>query len=89
MKIKEGFELRDVCGESVIVATGRKNIDFSKVISLNESAALMWRALQGKDFELADAVKVIMDNYEVEEATAQKDTETLIAQWNEIGLLDM
>ena len=33
MKINEGFELRTVCDENVIVAYGRKNIDFSKVIS--------------------------------------------------------
>ena len=41
MKIKEGFELREVCGEHVIVAIGRKNIDFCKVINFNESATLV------------------------------------------------
>ena len=59
MRIKEGFELRDICGESVIVATGRKNIDFSKVISLNESAALVWRGVIDRDFEVEDMVKVL------------------------------
>ena len=88
MKIKEGFELRDVCGESVIVATGRKNIDFSKVISLNESASLMWRAFVGRDFEVEDMVKVLTDNYEVDDETARKDISALIAQWREIGLTD-
>ena len=88
MRIKEGFELRDVCGESVIVATGRKNIDFSKVISLNESATLMWREVVGKDFEVEDLVRVLTDNYEVDEATATADVRTLVGQWQEIGLLD-
>lgn len=88
MRIKEGFELRDVCGESVIVATGRKNIDFSKVISLNESATLMWREVVGKDFEVEDLVRVLTDNYEVDEATATADARTLVGQWQEIGLLD-
>ena len=35
MKIKEGFELRKVCGEYIVVAHGDKNIDFSKVINHN------------------------------------------------------
>ncbi len=87
MKIKNGFELRDVCGEAVIVATGRENIDFSKVISLNESAALVWRAVVGRDFEVDDLVRVLLDNYEVEEAQARKDAQALIAQWQEIGLV--
>lgn len=29
MRIKEGFELRDVCGEKIVVAHGDRNIDFS------------------------------------------------------------
>lgn len=87
MRIKEGFELRDVCGEAVIVATGRANIDFSKVITLNESAALVWREVKDKDFEVEDLVKALVDNYEVDEATAQKDAEALVAQWREIGLM--
>lgn len=88
MKIKNGFELRDVCGENVIVATGRENIDFSKVISLNESAALMWKAVQGKDFTTADLTKVLTDNYEVDEATASTDAAKVAKEWIEIGLAE-
>ena len=31
MKIKEGFELREMCGENIIVAKGVQNIDFNKI----------------------------------------------------------
>jgi len=88
MKIKDGFELREVCGEVVVVATGRKNIDFSKVISLNESAALAWRAVVGMDFEVKDIVATLTDTYEVDEATAQADAAQLIAQWQEMGMVE-
>ena len=87
MKIKNGFELRNVCGEAVIVATGRENIDFSKVISLNESAARMWKGVVGKEFEISDLVNILLENYEVDEATARKDAEALVGQWQEIGLI--
>ena len=87
MKIKEGFELRTICGENVIVATGLKNIDFSKIISLNESAAYIWRQVLGKNFEEADMVKLLTDEYEVDAATAKKDVQALVAQWLEIGLI--
>ena len=42
MKTKKGFKLRTICGENVIVAEGIENIDFSKIISMNESRS-MWR----------------------------------------------
>ena len=35
MKIKKGFVLRDICGENIIVAEGKENIDFTKIISMN------------------------------------------------------
>lgn len=37
MRIKDGFELREICGEHVILSHGMDNIDFSKIISLNET----------------------------------------------------
>lgn len=80
--------MREVCGEVVVVATGRKNIDFSKVISLNESAALAWRAVVGMDFEVKDIVATLTDTYEVDEATAQADAAQLIAQWQEMGMVE-
>ena len=42
MRIKKGLELRDVCGEKVIIPQGIENLDFSKMINLNESAAFLW-----------------------------------------------
>ena len=42
MRIKDGFELREICGEHVILSHGMDNIDFSKIISLNETAAFLW-----------------------------------------------
>ena len=73
MKIKNGFELRNVCGENIIIAHGVENIDFTKVITLNESAALIWKQVEGKDFTEEDMVKILLDEYEVEEPQAQED----------------
>ena len=49
MRIKEGFELREICGEHVILSHGMDNIDFSKIISLNETAAFLWKQAVGKE----------------------------------------
>lgn len=48
MRIKDGFELREICGEHVILSHGMDNIDFSKIISLNETAAFLWKRLWEK-----------------------------------------
>ena len=88
MKIKKGFELRTICKENIIVAFGEENIDFSKVISLNESAALMWRAVLGKDFSAEDMADALMQEYEVDRETALKDAQAMLQQWLEVGLIE-
>ena len=51
MKIKKGFVLKDICGESIIVAEGKENIDFTKIISMNESSAFLWESVKDKEFD--------------------------------------
>lgn len=80
--------MQDVCGHHVIVATGLENIDFSKIVSLNESAAVVWNAVQGKDFTVADVVKALTDEYEVSAAQAEADAKETLARWREIGLVE-
>ena len=87
MKINQGFELREMCGERIIIATGKENIDFSKVISLNESAAWLWNEVEGKEFTPDTLAALLMEQYDVDEATALADATALAAQWVSIGLV--
>lgn len=88
MKIRNGFELRKICGENIIVAHGVENIDFTKVISMNESAADVWHAVEGKEFTLEDMVQFFLDEYEVDEETARRDCEKLLNDWQEAGFIE-
>ena len=88
MKTKKGFKLRSICGENVIVAEGIENIDFSRIISMNESAAYLWSNVQGKDFDADTLVKLILDEYDTDEATARCDIEALIHKWEEAGIVE-
>jgi len=88
MRIKPGFELRNICGENIIIAHGVQNIDFSKVITLNESAAVAWNAVVGKGFTEQDIVNVLTREYEVDAPTAQNDANALIASWQSAGLIE-
>ena len=88
MKIKKGFELREICGEYIVVAHGDKNIDFSKVINLNESAAVMWKEVADKDFTAEDLASLLLNTYDVEEEIAQTDALRIMKEWIEIGLAE-
>lgn len=88
MRIKNDFELRVVCGEAIVVAHGLENIDFSKIINLNESAAYLWRSVEGKDFDASTLARLLTEEYEVDEATALSDAEKVIEDWRSAGLAE-
>ena len=88
MKIKTGFELRDVCGEKVIIATGIENIDFSRMISLNESAAFLWENIQDKEFDAETLAELLLQEYEVDKADALADSQKLLNEWLECGIIE-
>lgn len=88
MKAKPGFNLRVVCGENIIVAEGEENIDFSNIISMNESSAYLWQNIQGKEFTHEDLVGLLTQEYEVDEATALKDVKVLTELWLQAGIIE-
>ncbi|UKK52210.1 PqqD family protein [Prevotella sp. E13-17] len=88
MKTKKGFKLRTICGENIIVAEGIENIDFSRIISMNESAAYLWNKIQGIDFTADTLIELLLDEYEVSKEKASLDVSQLIEQWQKAGIIE-
>lgn len=88
MKIKKGFELRDICGEKVIIASGIENIDFNKMISLNESAAYLWQQVSDKAFDADMLAQLLEAAYDVDHATAITDAQSIMQSWLEQGIVE-
>lgn len=88
MREKKGFNLRNVCGEEVVVAEGKENIDFSNIISMNETSAFLWKQLAGKDFTAEDMASMLTDEYEVDYDTALADSRELASLWKEAGIIE-
>ena len=89
MKLRNGFELQDICGEMILVATGEENIDFTKLITLNETAAFLWNecSKQG-DFTVESLTNALCSEYNATAEQAENDIKELLKQWKEEGLLE-
>ena len=89
MKQKQGFVLRDVCGETVIVGEGAGTINFGKLISLNETAAMIWRkATELGDFTAEQLAEALCEEYDVDYDRALEDVRHLLKNWQDTGLLE-
>ena len=83
MKIKSEYKVRQIAGENVVILQGCGNSDMTQIITLNDSALLLW-----KDFGVEDAVAALCENYDVEETVAKSDAEAWIKRMQECGLVE-
>lgn len=89
MKIKKGYILRTVCGENVIVGEGLDAINFGRMLSLNETAAWLWKqAVEQGDFTAESLAKALCDEYEVAPDQALADVKGTINQWTELKVIE-
>lgn len=88
MRLKDGFALQRLCDENIIVAYGPQHVDYTRIISLNESAALLWRWAEDKEFTATDMADRLMQEYEVDQTTALLDVREMLRRWDSLGLLE-
>ena len=88
MKIKDGFVLREVCGENVIVGEGLGAIDFGKLLALNESAAWLWKQAQEMgDFTVEALTGRLCEAYDVAPDEARSYVAAIVADWQNAGVI--
>lgn len=88
MRLVEGFRLRDVMGQATVIGEGVGQVNFNKLITLNESAAFLWKAVEGKEFDVEMLASLLRNEYGIDPDRARWDAEKILDQWVEIGLAE-
>lgn len=87
MKIIDGFILRPLGEFYIVVGEGLQLVDFNKVVSLNSTAAFIWKSLENRQFEVEDVKSILLGEYEIDEESASRDAAAVCASWKEAGLI--
>lgn len=87
MKRSENFVLKELMGSFVLVPIGDAAMSLNGVITLNESAKVLWDAAEG-EFELEDLVDVLVKEYEVDIQTATEGAEVFLNRMKEEGCIE-
>ena len=85
MKLKDGFILRTVAGETVVLPAAGVT-DFDMMITLNETGKFLWERL-AVGAEEADLVKDLLAEYDVSEELAAKSVTAFVARLKELEFL--
>lgn len=85
MKIKDGYLLRDVAGQTVVLPVG-EDLDLNMMITLNDTGRFLWEHLQEETNETA-LVAALLREYEVEEETAVAAVRSFVKKLGDNGFL--
>lgn len=86
MKIKNGFVIRSVGGEHIVVPVGEMSKNFHGMINLNVTGAFLWQFFS-EDHTLDEGVAAMLKNYDVEETVARRDVKNFIQTLQDNGFL--
>lgn len=87
MKLKEDFVLRQVAENWVVLPLGTDDVNFNGMLTLNESGALLWRALeQGGDREAL--LQALTGEYNVSREVALADVDAFLEKLYHFGCLE-
>ena len=88
MKIKEGFDLRRIGNENIIVARGMENINFGSIISMNNSAAWLWEQVADEEFDEKRLAELLLSKYAIDMETVRQDAREIAEQWLAAGIVE-
>lgn len=86
MRIKNGFVLREVAGQIVVIATGEASKTFHGMIKLNATGKEIWQGLQNGLSE-AEIVTCLQEKYDTESAQVEQDVKEFLTQMMEMEFL--
>lgn len=88
MRVIKELILRDIVGEHILVPYGKAALSIKGMINLSESAAVLWQALETERSE-DELVRLLLDNYEVDEQTARADVHQFTEKMLEMGIIEL
>lgn len=87
MKLKYEFSVRNVVGEHILVPLGAGALAFSGIITTNEVGAFLMELL-GQETSYDTLLSRVLENYEVDEATARADLDEFLGYLDQLSLLE-
>ena len=88
MKAKQGFRLRPLGEEFILVGESVELINFNKMITMNESAAYLWREVEHlPEFDAQTLADLLLQEYEVSPEQAIADAKTTLQNWKDAEII--
>ena len=84
----ESVVARVVAGETLIVPVRARVGDLASIYSFNGTGTLIWRLLESPR-TVSELTTAVVDEYEVDQATAMRDVTDFVREMKSVGLVEV
>ena len=86
MKLKYEFAAREIMGEYALVPMGESAVQLKGMLLTNSVGAFVCEML-AEEIEKEDLIKAVLDEFDIDEATARSDVEEFLSRLEEAHIL--
>ena len=87
MKIKDGYLLRNIADEWIIVPVGARLYDFNGLMTVNETGAFLWKLLQ-EERTRDELINSLISEYDIDIETSYNDLKEFIDSLIDSGVIE-
>ena len=88
MRIKKDYALRQVADTWVVLPLAEETLNFSGMLTLNDSGAMLWKVAE-KKCDVAAFTEALLAEYEVTEEQARADAEEFLNKLVNAGCVEV
>ena len=80
--------VENIAGKNVLMAPAIGDIDYSKMLVLSESAALVVNHLIDEQADFESLVQLVLNEYQVEEKLVKEELQALLLKLEQLNVLE-
>ena len=88
LKIKDGFVMRDIAGDTVVIATGEISKTFHGMIRLNSTGKEIWEILSSRDLSEDEVIAEMAKRHDAKPEEISEGVIAFISKIKEAGLFE-
>ncbi|MDD3280347.1 MAG: PqqD family protein [Bacteroidales bacterium] len=88
MRINKKYKVRDIAGEKIVIVQGEYGVDFTRIISLNQTSDWLWQLFIDKEFNLEEIKEALLSRFNVDAEQAVLDAKAWVDKMLEYDLIE-
>lgn len=88
MRIKEGFELKNIHGRNIIIYSGESIKDFTRSIALSSTSAFLWDKLKEGEKTKEELLNLLLKSFDISTVLALNDIDIFIKTLKKDGIIE-